>query len=76
MLMFTPLNFVPCGAAGVGAVEAGAEAEAATVGATDGGALVGAGEVVGVAAPQPAITTTSTIVAAVDLNRDTASSSS
>jgi hypothetical protein len=74
--MFTPLNFVPCGGAGVGAVEAGAEAEAATVGATVAGALVATGAVVGVAAPQPATTTTSAIVAAVDLNRDTASSSS
>jgi hypothetical protein len=74
MLMFTPLNLVPCDAAGVGATEAGTEA--ATLAGTDGAALLAAGEAVGVDAPQPAITTTSTIVAAVDLNRDTASSSS
>jgi hypothetical protein len=75
MLTFTPLNLSPCGGADVAAAEAGAEAEGAAVAATVG-ALLADGDAVGVAAPHPAITTTSAIVAAVDMNRDTASSSS
>src|SRR6185312_11473450 len=72
MLTLTPLNLSPWGGADVAGAEAGAEGEAAAVAATVG-ALVGGGETVGVAAPHPAITTTSAIEAAVDLNRDTAS---
>src|SRR5882672_769646 len=72
MLMLTPANLVPGDAAAVGADEAGADA--ADAGADAG--VVAAGDALGVAVLQPAITTTRAIAAAIDGNRDTASSSS